>query len=51
MAPKFLRYGKPRKLQVITLINLYDTWKRAFEAYMLRAYVHVLARRELFYMV
>ena len=25
MTPKFLRYGDPRKLQVITLINLYDT--------------------------
>ena len=29
MTPKFLRYGEPRKWQVITLINLYDTSKRA----------------------
>ena len=52
MTPKFLRYGKPRKLQVITFSK--PVWylkARAFEADMLRAYVHVLARKELFHMV
>ena len=46
-----LRYGEPHKLQVITFSK--PVWylkARALEAHMLRAYVHVLAQKELFHM-
>ena len=52
MTPKFLRYGKPRKLQVITFSRrIWYLKARAFKVHMLRAYVHVLAHKELFHMV
>ena len=52
MTHKFLQYGEPRKLQVISFSK--PAWylkARAFEADLLRAYVHVLARKKLFHMV
>ena len=52
MTLKFLRYGEPRKFQVISFSKPVSYLKaRAFEADMLRAYVHVLARKDLFRMV
>ena len=45
----YKRHGEPRKLQVIIFSKPVLYMKaRAFEADMLRAYVHVLARKELF---
>ena len=44
MTPKFLQYGEPRKLQVLTFSK--PVWylkARAFEADMLRADMYVLA--------